>query len=333
MGRDALDARSALLAKDKLMQPLFDAKRSPRKLASDGFMHRLAAYAGRLNENAPRAYGLARQLRRLSHPAQHIRNRRMAVALANGFPDGPRLDRKRGFEVLTGQLLPGLDQAVAACQRIFGRYQGRTDADLRKGDGSVANKQHLVDILTEEDLRQEPAPMDLALSSPVLAMAADYLGILPKLHRLQLWYTRPNSSMRSSQLFHVDGIDVRQVKFIVNISDVDPGAGPFSFLPADVTAKVRATLRHRSGALEDDAVFAHCNPRELIQAIGPKGSCIALDTCRCLHFGARSRDRERLVLMFHFTAPDPAVQDTNPLPASAWRRFEDDPVRRTVCSC
>ncbi len=42
----------------------------------------------------------------------------------------------------------------------------------------------------------------------------------------------------SSQLFHVDPEGLTQVKFFINVFDVGEGEGPFTFIPADDTARI-----------------------------------------------------------------------------------------------
>ena len=87
-----------------------------------------------------------------------------------------------------------------------------------------------------------------------------------------------------------------------------------------------------TGTLKDEEVLAQCAPDDLIKLIGPSGSGLAIDTCRCLHFGARSRGQDRLILMFNFTRHDHVMDVGIPVPAAACKRYAKDRLRRLVCN-
>jgi hypothetical protein len=56
-----------------------------------------------------------------------------------------------------------------------------------------------------------------------------------------------------------------------------------------------------------------------------------VDTCRCFHYGARARDKERLMLMFQFMRPQEAFDEDRLERSAAFsEKFGNDPVRKLI---
>jgi hypothetical protein len=134
------------------------------------------------------------------------------------------------------------------------------------------------------------------------------------LHAIGLYVSPVNDSTKSSQMFHLDGQDFRQLKCFVNIHSVGDADGPFSFLPADLSDQVAAALGHHwgDGRLEDKDIHSVTEEANVISLTGPPGTTALVDTCRCLHFGSRARENARIVFMFQYTPwPDARVDKTD----------------------
>ena len=58
-----------------------------------------------------------------------------------------------------------------------------------------------------------------------------YLGILPTIGSIKLWWTPKNKLSKGSQRFHIDQVDRKQLKLLVNIKDTFDIHGPFTFFP------------------------------------------------------------------------------------------------------
>lgn len=154
------------------------------------------------------------------------------------------------------------------------------------------------------DLIKVPAVTDLALSDEMLSVASHYLGEVPLLTRLDLWWSPVNDRATESQLYHYDGEDKTQLKFILYLNDVDEGTGPFTLVPADLSAKVISTkvfARRRSVRLEDEAVEGVVGKDAPLKVMGPAGTLACCDTSRCLHYGSRAKERDRFIIMIQFT--------------------------------
>ena len=208
----------------------------------------------------------------------------------------------KGCRLFQAAELPQLGEAVAACARIA--------AERLAAQAGGGHKPFFHNVLRGDDLTKEPDLLAAALSPAMLAIATDYLRCLPRLKAIGLYHSPVNESMTSSQLFHLDNDDLRQLKCFVNVWPVDDAAGPFTLLPADASDRVRARLgaraRHARGKLADGQVLG--GGEAVIELKGPPGTAAFVDTSRCLHFGSRARGAERLVFMFQFTTwPDAAI--------------------------
>lgn len=226
--------------------------------------------------------------------------------LLNQIEPGPlALDPVTGWRFIDHGQSSELTELARRCADLFASFKrdGGTDQVLARNP----SKRFLLGVLSGNELLAQPDLVKLMVARPIVDAAAHYLGSVPRLEGAVLWWTPPNASQTSSQCWHIDELAGRQVKILLNCSDVTPDCGPVHFLPADRSDAVRKQIRHRRGRVSDQTLFERVRPDEVRQATGPAGSAIMLDSSRCLHFGSRGNERDRLVLAFHFFAADAPV--------------------------
>jgi hypothetical protein len=126
----------------------------------------------------------------------------------------------------------------------------------------------------------------------------------------------------------------RQAKFLFVLQDMDETCGPFTFLPADVSARVSRALGSLrvQERVDDETIYRHAKPSDAIRVLGPAGTGAVVDSSRCFHFGARARGGERLMLMFNFMGSIDAPNGGTKLCRTAGfkEHFGDDPVRELI---
>ena len=226
---------------------------------------------------------------------------------------------RRGAIVCFPEHSPELAAALRVCQQLFElkvteserpSEQAADDAVQSEGDKGKEKRAFLRNLLDNDDLRAHPALVDFALSDWALGIATNYLHMVPYLNRVDLLYSvaRPTEDRIASQLFHVDPEGVTQVKFFINMFDTDEDQGPFTFIPADETARalsaIRALRRQQGkphiGRYTDEEIAAVGASSAIISVKGRAGSGVAVDTSRCLHLGSRVRPGAfRLCLYLH----------------------------------
>jgi hypothetical protein len=240
-------------------------------------------------------------------------------------PDQWLLRRRLGREIAEA-----LD-ARRAIPRALGYRLFGPPARLADREALLHNrrKPFLLSILVGSDFLAHPELVRFMVSRPLLDVATAYLGSVPLLAGANLWWSPANDSARSSQLWHVDKEETSQVKVFLNVTDTGPEQGPFTFLPAPATERLRRALHYDAGRLRDEDVEAAGEADRALRLVGPAGAGAFVDTSRCLHYGSRGNRRDRLVLLvqffrFHAAAESNARFQVPPeLPG-----LEPDPIQR-----
>ena len=275
-------------------------------------------------------------------PGDRLHRTRVAAAYIASRPSGG-LDPSGGFEVVSFDAIPEFAPVLDTCRRVFDakrvetRPEGFEAWPADRQAKFLSRKQSFFRyLLTDDDLRRHSELVEFALGDRTLGAATRYLGMVPYLSHVDLVYSlpRPGGNI-DSQLFHLDPEGLRQVKFFIPIFDVGEPQGPFSFIPADTTARVLrdvAAWRRQRGLApsrrySDEEVAAVGGRRALVTVQGPAGTAIAIDTSRCLHLGSRVQPGTfRLMLYLQYCT---TREQTNAYDVA---RFSSDEMRRlAVC--
>lgn len=236
-----------------------------------------------------------------SAPGIKLKNRRLARSLTQNSKWVNWIPGEDGFRLFPPKAFSELPKIVAASQAVYERHRAKIT------NGETCNKNYFFNILTPEDLHRHPVLVDFALSAPITESIADYLGELPRLHSLGVFYSPVSDIIDGSQMFHVDGDALTQIKCFVNIWDVNPGSGPLTFLPKSETS-VYLRSHGLLKTLSDSDVWQIISKEKQVRVIGPPGSGAVVDTSQCLHQGSRTRELPRLVFQFQYvTRPDVLV--------------------------
>jgi hypothetical protein len=148
-----------------------------------------------------------------------------------------------------------------------------------------------------------------ALHTPLLAIANAYFDMYTRLRYYNVWHTfTTQGEAHSSQLWHADRDDLHYVlKVFVNMSDVDEGAGPFTYAPGTHAKGSRRTppahmFKEGNTTRSNDEQMAAVVPRQdWVTSMGPAGTIILADT-RGYHKGGLARTRDRIMYTCMFTS-------------------------------
>jgi len=249
------------------------------------------------------------------------------------------MSRGRACLLMPPNHFANMPEVIATCRQVFEDKGGRVGdesatpaADSHLG-GRRMKGDYLRNLLSNDDLRRYPRLVDFALSDAAMGMAASYLGTIPYLNRVDLLFSiaRASDDKVSSQLFHVDPEGLTQVKFFINVFDVGDDAGPFTFIPADDTARIIRdvnVLRQQQGLAHqgrylDEEITAVGASSAIVRVTGSGGSGVAVDTSRCLHMGSRVRPGSfRLCLYIQYCTTRERGN------AFDIERYKGDPVRQ-----
>lgn len=163
--------------------------------------------------------------------------------------------------------------------------------------------------LSEDDLKNSPQILTLALDERILAAVESYLGCRPYINHIGVWVSRrSDAKMSGSQFFHLDHADAKQVKVFIPIEDITEEKGPLTFLDKVNSDRLRGEVHYNWSEaryrLKDEEII-NSRYQSKIQALCPKvGEAIALDTCNCFHMGSRvSSDQYRYLLVLQYLTP------------------------------
>jgi hypothetical protein len=254
---------------------------------------------------------LANTVNEVRNAGDVSRRRRAAQQLLAGSPWKGFMSKERGFAIVKPDTLPGTQAALAAAREVI---------EEARREGAKAKKNNpFIQCERPEAFVKYPALIEFAFSDAILSIVSDYYGMVPQVKEIGIWLTPPQTHQYSSQLYHLDKPEGQLVKLFLNVVDHDAAAGPLTFLPADVSNKVRKATNYediyyrKDGRIQDESVFSVCSPTDQVMLGGAAGSGGFADTSNCFHFGSRTAAGERKMLTVSFELPHRSRNPRTPL--------------------
>jgi hypothetical protein len=212
------------------------------------------------------------------------------------------IDHNRGYAVFPPDRFPEAPEIVTATAGL-----GHNVDLSRPGLSKKARSGFMVPMVDTATLTLESPMLRLALRPDVIAAVSSYLGMVPVIAYLQVFYSEANSDeARSSQLFHCDADATKQIKIFVLCSEVTAANGPLTLLDASTSRSVRNRLGyHFGGKIKDKRLAGMVDESDHRPIVGPPGTVCFVDTTQCFHFGSRveSGTAPRLVTMIQYLTP------------------------------
>ena len=245
-----------------------------------------------------RAYAIGQ---RATHLRSYLVRRRAALAVRPA--PGITVARGEGFRVFPAGTFGEADETAHAAVALF----DRSEQVLQTRRRTRVGKQFMVNLLQPSDITNAHPLFRLATRRDVLDAVVDYLGTVPVLRTLQIFYSGAvDRSPVSSQLLHCDADDVSQLKLFVLCTDVTLANGPLTLLDADTSERVRRATRYRyRERLLDGRVAPIVGQRQPIELVGGPGTSCLVDTSRCFHYGSRVAPgaAPRVMAMAQYVSP------------------------------
>ena len=212
------------------------------------------------------------------------------------------IDRERGYAVFPPERFTEAQEIVGATAHL-----GRNVDKNKPGLSKKARSGFMVPMIDMASVTVDSPMLRLALRPDVIAAVSSYLGMVPVIAYLQVFYSEANNDeARSSQLFHCDADATSQVKIFVLCSEVTRANGPLTLLEARSSREVRTRLGyHFGGKIKDKQLAGMIDESDHRPIIGPPGTVCFVDTTQCFHFGSRveSGTAPRLVTMIQYLTP------------------------------
>ncbi len=192
-------------------------------------------------------------------------------------------------ERLLGAAAPAFRQAMADATALLPGSIAPAAATWRYRGAST-------DLAPEDLLARLPALFLFGLNATVLEIAEQYLRLPVAYHGAVLRHSRVDGNAVGPRLWHRDAEDLRVLRSVVYLNDVDAQGGPFEYVPRNIAAVVEKALSRRSQRSDDE--MAALVPRELWKrCLGPAGTVILADSAQVFHHESLQRGAERSVVM------------------------------------
>jgi hypothetical protein len=241
-----------------------------------------------------RAISIARNPRPLF--VRKLAARKLLPALS---PD-LRVEDRKGYIFLPDNFIQNIDPVIEMAYRAWDKYRERM----------AATDKYFLKFQSYVPAQDISSAVHIALQKNVLKLTSDYIGGVPVLKDLEIWWTRPSQARVGAQNFHLDSIpDTHSLRFFVALTDVDSDNGPLTFYPADRTEEIVKEMGYLGGAIDAGLLQRRCG--DAIVATCKRGSAIALDTARCVHMGSTNMKKDRLMLSISFAS----IYMNEPLPS------------------
>jgi hypothetical protein len=203
--------------------------------------------------------------------------------------------------------LPGTQEMVAACEKLAD--------ELRAMPVNGENAPRL----RIERLMSMPEIYLWGLSERLLNLIENYVGLPIRYHGADLRREIADGRLTDVRQWHIDAEDQRMFKIILYLNDVEPGGGPFEYIPRATTIETAKRLRYSSGFVKDDDMNEVLPRSRWVAAYGKKHTAAMADTCKVFHRAQPARDRDRYSITYSWTSTT-AIKSypTMPLSQENW---------------
>jgi hypothetical protein len=153
----------------------------------------------------------------------------------------------------------------------------------------------------------------------LLNLIENYIGLPLWYHGADIRREVADNKPSDVRQWHVDAEDRRMFRIIIYLNDVEPGGGPFQYIPRERTIFAVKRLRYGSGFVTDERMAQVVAPSDWVEVTGKRGMTAFADTCRVFHRAQPPRTSDRYSITFSWTSRTPLkTYPTTPLSDAAY---------------
>jgi hypothetical protein len=220
--------------------------------------------------------------------------------------------RRDGIATTTAAALPAAADAFQElrCHAFEVLRQKRNEIEAARAAALAPDptgKAYTLEVLGPTPRMDPASPFARFALDHLLPIANNYFSMWTRLRQWNLWYTFPTQHpARASQLWHRDLDDLHLVlKVFIYLTDVDRGAGPFTYARGSQRTHCEPEYLFRdghTGRADDRQMAAVIPPDRWLECTGEAGSMVFADT-HGYHKGGLARTRDRIMYICMFTSP------------------------------
>ena len=156
---------------------------------------------------------------------------------------------------------------------------------------------------TPQEIERHPALLLWGLHERLLAIVENYICQPLDYRGLSARRDLVGGDQTETRLWHRDQEDLRIVKIIVYVNDVDRGGGGYEYVDRGKLATWR--LGGNTGRI-DDELMTQLVPQSFQHvAAGPRGTVVFTDTCSVFHRGTIAHTEDRRALFHCYNSKSP----------------------------
>tara|TARA_B110000483_G_C18162599_1_gene529900 strand:- start:244 stop:1182 length:939 start_codon:yes stop_codon:yes gene_type:complete len=191
----------------------------------------------------------------------------------------------------------------------------------------------IITLKNSNDFNIQSPEFKFATNKYLIEIVSRYLNCIPILTNLSLWYS-PNDKIfeNSSQEYHLDHEDYKQVKGFLFINDIDEQTGPLSIINILQSNEIQKSINYKMTKITKrvndetigDLIRKNINIKRNV-ITGKSGDLLLCDTSSCFHYGSRLGNKARYILAFQYITPFGFTVDWN------WRNYDKLPFKDLEC--
>jgi hypothetical protein len=247
--------------------------------------------------------------------------------LSSDLKTHEQIDIKEGYKLISQKELQNRNLNI---NQLLGKiHNDLNDTDLSKFENKYDG---IINLKTSEDYNCESPEFKFVTNKHLIEIVSSYLNCVPLLTNLSLWYS-PNDKVfeNSSQEYHLDHEDYKQIKGFLFINEIDLETGPLNLINLEQSNNIQNLIGYKMTKSEkrvNDQIIQNLKNNINIQEhvmTGKPGDLLLCDTSNCFHFGSRLGTKPRFILAFQFITPFGFSVDWN------WKHYEKLHFRDLKC--
>jgi len=169
-----------------------------------------------------------REQKRISHPKVRETLARKSAEVVNRFAPGYNAIRTKSVtEAITELRKLGVTRAPGVLNpdqvaEIHAYLADKEAKPVREGNAEK--------FYSTKDLLGAPYLFDFINSDPLLSVAKDYLGALPTIVNVELYWSEARDTREGYQIMHRDLMDFKQMNMIFYLTDAGPDSGATTYI-------------------------------------------------------------------------------------------------------
>ncbi len=188
----------------------------------------------------------------------------------------------------------------------------KINIDLKKLDlEKFSNSEEgIVKLKSSKDFDYDSPEFKFVTSKYLIEIVSKYLNCIPILTSLSLWCSPNNKFIEnSSQEYHLDHEDYKQIKGFLYLNEIDLQTGPVNIINASESDHIQNLMDYKmteaNKRVNDKMIQDLKKDIEINEKImtGSSGDLLLCDTSSCFHFGSRLGTKPRFILAFQYITP------------------------------